>query len=108
MPEKRSAIPVEVITEEGTFTLDELCGRCSLESQKVIEMVEVGVLDPVGAEPAEWRFSGKAVYRAQATMRLCRDLELNLLGAALVLDLLEERRRLRAELESLKRQFFSP
>ena len=97
---------VEVIGEELTLTLEDLCGQCRLESQAVIEMVEVGILDPVGKGPEDWRFSGKSLYRIQATLRLRQELELNLPGAALVLDLLEESRALRAELECLKRQFF--
>ena len=60
-------------------------------------MVDEGVLEPRGAVPAQWRFSGGAVTRAQKALKLVRDLRVNWPGAALALDLLEEVERLRVE-----------
>ena len=62
-----------------------------------IEMVEEGVLEPRGVTPAEWRFPGSAVTRAQKALKLARDLRVNWPGAALALDLLDEIERLRLE-----------
>ncbi len=41
----------------------------------------------------EWRFSGAALRRARLALRLERDLELNLAGVALALELMEELER---------------
>jgi chaperone modulatory protein CbpM len=62
-----------------------------------MDMVAEGILEPRGHPPQAWRFRGTAVIRATKTLHLQRDLGVNLSGAALVLDLLEE-------LEELRRQ----
>lgn len=86
-----------VLDERTVFTLHELCRACGVHAELVIEMVEEGVLEPRGAAPAEWRFTGSAVTRAQKALKLSRDLRVNWRGAALALDLLEEIEQLRLE-----------
>jgi chaperone modulatory protein CbpM len=56
--------------------------------------VEEGVIEPAGRDETGWLFYGAALVRAQAALRLVRDLEVNWPGAALALDLLEELDRL--------------
>ena len=58
-------------------------------------MIQEGVLTPAGSAPQEWRFSAQEVKRIQVTIRLQRDLGVNLPGAALALDLLDELEHLR-------------
>ena len=86
---------VTVLDENIRFTLLELCmiGKTSAES--IIELVEEGVLEPEGTEVSDWRFGADALKRLQAVQRLQRDLRINLPGAALVLELLEEIEMLR-------------
>ena len=86
-----------LLDERTVFTLRELCTACGVHAEIVIEMVEEGVLEPKGADPAEWRFPGSAVTRAQKALKLTRDLRVNWPGAALALDLLEEIERLRLQ-----------
>ena len=85
-----------LLDERTVFTLRELCVACGVHAEIVIEMVDEGVLEPRGADPADWRFSGSAVTRAQKALKLSRDLRVNWPGAALALDLLEEIERLRS------------
>ena len=80
------------------ITLSELCHSCSRREEWVIELVEEGILDPVGREQVRWRFSASSLQRAQTTRRLQRDLGVNLAGVALALDLMEEIEMLRARL----------
>ena len=61
--------------------------------------VEEGVLSVVEMNTAEWHFTGAALRRARLALRLERDLELNLAGVALALELIEELQRLRRELQ---------
>jgi chaperone modulatory protein CbpM len=56
------------------------------------------VLEPVGQEQAQWRFSGTSLLKARAAMRLQHDLEINLAGVALALDLIDEIEALRMRL----------
>lgn len=91
---------VTVLDEQTRFSLLELCVIGNTSAEWIIELVEEGVLEPEGAEIGEWRFGADALKRLQAVQRLQRDLRINLPGAALVLELLEEIEMLRQRLEN--------
>ena len=85
-----------VVLDEGvSLTLREVCEVCGVDRSLVIAMVEEGIAAPLDQESAHWRFSGLAVTRIRTATRLYRDLDVNLAGAALALDLLEEIESLR-------------
>ncbi len=83
------------LDEKVQFTLVELCCLCESNAEYIIELVEEGVLDPKGISTPDWRFDSIALKRLQKTIHLQRDLRINLAGAALVLDLLDEVEELR-------------
>ena len=61
-----------VVLDENTLvTFTELCQSCDVESDVVAEMVEIGILDPTGGAPGDWRFEAGALRRA-ATAARCR------------------------------------
>ncbi len=90
MREGDTTVSGVVLDETTVLSLHEMCHACGVSAELVIEMVEEGVLDPEGSAPQEWRFRGQAVKRLQMALRLTRDLRVNLPGAALALDLLDE------------------
>jgi len=94
---ERRTIGGEVLNESMTLTLREVCHFCGTREEVVIEMVREGVVQPKDPHEDAWTFSGIAVTRIRTAMRLQQDLEVNLPGAALALELLEE-------IERLKRQ----
>jgi chaperone modulatory protein CbpM len=77
-----------------------LSRMCAVEERHIVEFVEEGVLSVVEMNAAEWRFTGTALRRARLALRLERDLEINLAGVALALELIEELERLRRELNA--------
>jgi chaperone modulatory protein CbpM len=86
-----------IILEEQTgLTLTDVCSACAVHAEYIIELVDEGVLVPVGREPVYWRFSGAHMRRAMVVLRLQRDLGINLAGVALALQLLDEIEALRA------------
>ncbi len=93
-----------LLDEESTLTLGELSRACTAHAEWIIELVDEGILEPTGSDIAHWRFSGASLHRAHTTMRLQRDLGINLAGAALVLDLVEEIETLRSQLQVLNRR----
>jgi chaperone modulatory protein CbpM len=93
-----------LLDEESTLTLGELSRACTVHAEWIIELVDEGILEPTGDDITHWRFSGPSLQRARAAMRLQRDLEINLAGAALVLDLIEEVEALRSRLHALDRE----
>ena len=92
---KLSGIILEELTE---LTLAEVCRACTVNVDCIVELVEEGVITPIGREPHRWRFSGTHMRRATVALRLQRDLGVNLAGAALALQLLDEVEALRARL----------
>jgi chaperone modulatory protein CbpM len=91
-----------VLDERVTVTLTELTQLCHSDVRVLRLLVAEGVLHPSGARQEEWRFSGIEIRRARRALRLRRDLELNLAGAALALDLLDEIESLRARIRALE------
>ena len=92
------SMKIEIIDEHFEFTLDELCQCCAVQDEIIIAMVEEGMLSPVGSSPAEWRFTGTAQRHVEITLHLQRDLRVNLPGAALALELMEEIEQLQRQL----------
>lgn len=90
-----------VLDEQTELTLAELSRACAAQAELIIELVEEGVLEPRGPEPARWRFTAVHLRRARVAVRLQRDLGLNLAGAALALQLLDEVETLRARLRAM-------
>jgi chaperone modulatory protein CbpM len=91
----------DLLGEDVELTLVELCRTCQLPAERVYELVDEGIIEPLGREPAGWRFRWTSVRRVRCALRLERDLGVNLAGAALALDLLDELNRLRARLRHL-------
>lgn len=92
----------ELLEEDIELTLGELCRACRLPAERVFELVDEGVVEPLGREPAQWRFQAVSIRRVRCVQRLESDLGVNVAGAALALDLLEELERLRARLRGLE------
>ena len=90
----------QVVEEDVQMTLAELCRACGTERELVVQLVEHGVVEPQGAGPQAWVFAGTSLQRARVALRLLRDLELNLPGAALAVDLLDEIARLQRALQA--------
>jgi chaperone modulatory protein CbpM len=99
------ALSGTILDEQGVLTLTELSHACSVQIGYIIELVDEGLLTPEllaeENEPQHWRFSGAQMRRARTAMRLQSDLGINLAGAALVLQLLDEIENLRAEVKAM-------
>ena len=87
-----------ILEEQTELSLVEVCRACAVRAEFIVELVEEGVITPQGREPHRWRFSGTHLRRATVALRLQRDLGVNLAGAALALELLDELDTLRARL----------
>jgi chaperone modulatory protein CbpM len=104
MVETDTRIEGVLLDEYLTVDLDELGRLCGSSARVLQVLVNEGLLQPRGSYPAQWRFSGIEVRRARRALRLRRDLELNLAGTALALDLLDEIEELRERVRVLERQ----
>jgi chaperone modulatory protein CbpM len=79
-----------VFDEAVTLTIHEVCEVCGVEESLVLEMVSEGIAEPLDTAASLPEFTGIAVTRLMTAVRLQRDLDVNLPGAALALELLEE------------------
>jgi chaperone modulatory protein CbpM len=93
------ALSGAIFEESAVLTVRDLSRICAVDERHIVEFVEEGVLQVIEINTTEWRFSGDALRRARLALRLERDLEINLAGVALALDLMEELKQLRRELE---------
>lgn len=84
-----------ILDEDLECGLHDLCRMCNIPAELIHEMIDEGLIRPSGTEPLHWRFTAIEIQRVQTTLRLQRDLRINLPGCALVLDLLEELEKLR-------------
>jgi chaperone modulatory protein CbpM len=103
MTTKLSVLQCQVVEEEVSMTLADLCRACDADRDLVRQLVEHGVIDPQGSTPQAWVFGGSSLRRTRVALRLLRDLELNLPGAALAVDLLDQIARLQRELQAASR-----
>jgi chaperone modulatory protein CbpM len=92
------------IAEETIITLPELSQICSVQTDYIIELVTEGILDIAIHNPLveleseqepepeteQWCFTGNCIQRVHISLRLQRDLDINLAGVALMLDFLEK------------------
>lgn len=84
-----------ILDEDLECSLHDLCRMCNIPAEMIHDMIDEGLIQPRGNEPLQWRFTAIEVRRVQTTLRLQRDLRVNLPGCALVLDLLDELEKLR-------------
>lgn len=103
MTDQDSPSPKTLLVERDVvLTLVELCQVCRVTEQEIRAWVIEGVLDPAGHGPEDWRFAGPSLWRARTAYRLSRDLEINLAGIALALNLLDEISALKSRLEGAR------
>lgn len=81
-----------------SLTLLEFCQATQLERREVHELIGFGIIELAADE----HFDTEQVVRCIKARRLQHDLELDLYSVALVLDLLDENRRMQLRLQHLE------
>lgn len=95
--DKMTLLTGVVVTDSHTISIKELSKCCLLTQDEVLKMVQYGIIEPIEIQETQthWQFAYTSVLRVQTASRLQRDLGVNLAGAALALDLLDEIKKLR-------------
>jgi chaperone modulatory protein CbpM len=92
-------LQAQLLDENDWLRIEEICTRLCVERQWIVELVELGALEPRGGvDPSAWSFPRAELPRVLAMTRLVIDLGVNLTGAAIIVELVEERRQLLAQL----------
>ncbi len=90
-----------ILEDETRLTLRQLCDACAVRAEYIIELVDVGFIEPSGVERSHWCFNGVTIRRVQKAKRLQHDLGVNLAGVALAIELIDEIESLRARLDRM-------
>jgi len=87
------------------ITVSELCEREELSRPVVVQLVQYDIAQPVaGASIEDWVFDVTSAHWMQRAIRLQRDLDIDWIAVAMLIDLLQERERLREENRCLRQR----
>lgn len=87
------------------ISLNELCQLENIESDIIFEIVEYGIVKPIEeSETEDWEFETSSVYWIKKAVQLYRDLEIDWLAVALLIDLMQQRDSLQKENEFFQQQ----
>ena len=78
-----------------SYTTQAICSSHNLTKDIILEMVSWGIANPAGRKWDKWVFSQTDYERIGRATQFNRELEINISGAALVLQLLEELDKIR-------------
>ncbi|CAM3728607.1 chaperone modulator CbpM [Bordetella tumulicola] len=92
-----------IVGKAQPLSADELACACGVEVQWIAQLVSVGIVEATGAQPEDWRFHSEDLRRAREARQLERDFDASLDAVALILDLSQEVRQLRAQLQRTNR-----
>ena len=56
---KSTEIVGTILEEEVVLSLAELCRASQLSAERVIELANEGIVDPIGRRPESWQFRGR-------------------------------------------------
>jgi len=98
----RKIINGVILDDRLYLSLAELSRASTRHAEWIIELVDEGILEPQGEEPRDWRFPADSLTRAHKAMRIQRDLQVNLAGVALILELKDQLDQLRARLRRIE------
>lgn len=100
-------IGTEIIDEGKSYDFRELCDNVSINPDLVISLVNYGVVSPIVECPDyQWSFHAASLSRLQLAHRLLRDFEINASGVAILLDLIEENRKLHKKVSQMEQLIF--
>ncbi|TAL58685.1 MAG: molecular chaperone [Legionella sp.] len=94
-----------LIEETTTYTFTEVCHRYHIPKELLIEIIEIGLFPEQNITAEQMVLDQKSLMRLETAFRLHRDLEVNLPGVALALELMDEMERMRNELAILRKHF---
>lgn len=89
------------------MTLDEVCEICSVSPDFINDLIDFEILQFGEDYPEAWSFDLPQVERIKTAQRLQHDLEVNLPGIAIILDLLDEMEKLRAQAALLEKHLLN-
>ena len=98
MNEHNKNIMMTTCEKRFTLTLDEVTQVFDVTNETIITIIDEGIVEPVGETSDQWVFDDEAIRTIRVAVRLNNDLGINVAGAALAIELMQEIEALRAML----------
>lgn len=99
----KNLIVITHVEEHPELTLEEICRIYNISPEFIYAIIEQGVIEPSSREPL--RFPEEHLKRIRTIARLHHDLEINIAGGSLIVEMMEEMERMRARLELFEKYF---
>lgn len=106
MNKQHTIITNVTIETNPELTLEELCSACGITPQFIHELIEYGALDCDDVSLEVYRFRPEQLRRVRTIVHLHHDLEINIPGATLAIELMEEMEKMRAKIDMLEKSIF--
>jgi len=102
---KKDLMIIMNVEQDVLLSLEELCRICHSSPDFIKDLIDYDIIHPIGIHPQEWAFNLLHLQRIKIAQRVQKDLEINIAGIALILELLDEIRRLRAKADLADKYF---
>ncbi|MGH8209050.1 MAG: chaperone modulator CbpM [Steroidobacteraceae bacterium] len=96
-------LQAHLLDERDWIGAMEICRLCRIELTAVVELADLGIVSPRGYAPEQWQLPATALPRLRTVSRLMHDLGVNVSGAALAVELLDQQHDLERRLRRLER-----
>lgn len=91
-----------VIESDTALSFEELLNALQVEPTFIVELVEYQLIIPQGKTQDEWHFDAESLRKARLARNFYHDLEINMPGISLALELLDRIEKLENELNKHK------
>ena len=91
-----------LLDENVKISFIDVCQKCEISEDVLLEMIEQGLFNHQARHSKSIQVDHKSLVRIQSARRLQQDLGINLPGAVLVLELLDELEQIQNELNILQ------
>lgn len=92
------------MTKVVYFSMEQFCRTVPLPQEHLFEIIELGIIDPIGADSGEWQFNIDMVCAARRAFQLHQQLEVDWPGIALALQLLDQIDDLKNQNQNLRQR----
>jgi chaperone modulatory protein CbpM len=105
MNKDKMVIIADYSEESSPLSFEELCEICHISSDFINQLIDYEIIHPQGESPNEWVFDLDQLQRIKTTLRLQHDLDVNLAGVVVVLDLLEQLDEIRERIKLFEKHY---
>lgn len=92
-----------IINQNTLLTFDEICRAVHADDELIIQLIEYHIVQPKGTSKKNWQFDDAALKRLRLARNFYYDLEVNLQGIGLLIDMLERIEILETEMGKFRR-----